>query len=195
MNRQLTGRIATYNFAPTNLSKINLLRENIHEESVFVTGNSVIDALYWVLNKIDTMPDIEQGILATLDSFGLPTALVNSWATYSRQATLNDTSGTSRKLPSGGFCLSHEPILPRTHRLRHPHHPNPIPPLSLTTILLTTQFFLLSTFHSSRSTTPKSPDPKETAKPAHESSRHWVRLLNSIKSSPTSTLKRTLFNK
>lgn len=52
INRQITGRIATYNFSPTLLSKQNLLREGIEESSVTVTGNTVIDALYWVLNKI-----------------------------------------------------------------------------------------------------------------------------------------------
>lgn len=52
MNRQITGRIATYNFAPTPLSKSNLLREAVAEESITVTGNTVIDALYWVVNKI-----------------------------------------------------------------------------------------------------------------------------------------------
>ena len=53
MNRQITGRIATYNFAPTPLSKANLLREAVVEESITVTGNTVIDALYWVVNKIN----------------------------------------------------------------------------------------------------------------------------------------------
>ncbi len=52
MNRQITGRIATYNFAPTPLSKANLLREAVAEESITVTGNTVIDALYWVVKKI-----------------------------------------------------------------------------------------------------------------------------------------------
>ncbi len=52
MNRQITGRIATYNFAPTQLSKANLLREAVAEESITVTGNTVIDALHWVVNKI-----------------------------------------------------------------------------------------------------------------------------------------------
>jgi UDP-N-acetylglucosamine 2-epimerase (non-hydrolysing) len=52
MNRQITGRIATYNFAPTPLSKANLLREAVNEKSITVTGNTVIDALYWVIDKI-----------------------------------------------------------------------------------------------------------------------------------------------
>lgn len=53
MNRQITGRIATYNFAPTPLSRNNLLREAIAEDSIIVTGNTVIDALYWVVDKIN----------------------------------------------------------------------------------------------------------------------------------------------
>ncbi len=52
MNRQITGRIATYNFSPTSLSRENLLREAVAEESIIVTGNTVIDALYWVVNKM-----------------------------------------------------------------------------------------------------------------------------------------------
>jgi len=56
MNRQLTGRIATYNFAPTPLSRENLLREGVSEDKITVTGNTVIDALYWVVDKIKNTP-------------------------------------------------------------------------------------------------------------------------------------------
>ncbi|MDR0834786.1 MAG: UDP-N-acetylglucosamine 2-epimerase (non-hydrolyzing) [Candidatus Symbiothrix sp.] len=52
MNRQLTGRLATYHFAPTPLAKQNLLQENISEQQISVTGNTVIDALFSVLQKI-----------------------------------------------------------------------------------------------------------------------------------------------
>lgn len=52
MNRLITGRIATYHFSPTQLSRQNLLKENISDSAIFVTGNTVIDALYWVVNKI-----------------------------------------------------------------------------------------------------------------------------------------------
>ncbi len=52
MNRQITGRIATFNFAPTPLSKQNLLDEGVKEDSIDVTGNTVIDALYMVVDKI-----------------------------------------------------------------------------------------------------------------------------------------------
>ena len=52
MNRQITGRIATYNFSPTPLSRQNLLEENVAEQNIIVTGNTVIDALSWVVDKI-----------------------------------------------------------------------------------------------------------------------------------------------
>ena len=52
MNRSITGRIAAYNFSPTLCSKQNLIKENVSENSIIVTGNTVIDALHWVVNKI-----------------------------------------------------------------------------------------------------------------------------------------------
>ena len=52
MNRQITSRIATYHFSPTPLSKQNLLAEGIKEEQIVVTGNTVIDALYRVVDHI-----------------------------------------------------------------------------------------------------------------------------------------------
>ncbi|NCC99024.1 MAG: UDP-N-acetylglucosamine 2-epimerase (non-hydrolyzing) [Bacteroidia bacterium] len=52
MNRLITGRIATYNFAPTSLAKQNLKAENVSDDKIIVTGNTVIDALHWVVNKI-----------------------------------------------------------------------------------------------------------------------------------------------
>lgn len=58
MNRQITSRIATYNFAPTPLSKANLLKENVKEESILVTGNTVIDALHQVVNQIKSNDSI-----------------------------------------------------------------------------------------------------------------------------------------
>lgn len=52
MNRQITSRIAAFNFAPTALSKSNLLKESINPDSILVTGNTVIDALHQVVSKI-----------------------------------------------------------------------------------------------------------------------------------------------
>ena len=67
MNRQITGRIATYNFSPTPLSRHNLLEEKVSEQSITVTGNTVIDALYWVVDKIkrdETLSAELKGVLA-----------------------------------------------------------------------------------------------------------------------------------
>lgn len=52
MNRLITGRIASFHFAPTPLSRKNLMREAIPDQQILVTGNTVIDALYWVVDKI-----------------------------------------------------------------------------------------------------------------------------------------------
>lgn len=52
MNRQITGRIATYDFSPTQLSRKNLLKENVDDNKITVTGNTVIDALHLVTSKI-----------------------------------------------------------------------------------------------------------------------------------------------
>ena len=52
MNRQITGRIASYHFAPTPLSRQNLLDEGVAAEKISVTGNTVIDALQWVVGNV-----------------------------------------------------------------------------------------------------------------------------------------------
>lgn len=70
MNRQITGRIATYNFAPTALSRQNLLREGIAEESITVTGNTVIDALYWVVGKMKSDIELSSGLEDLLKKAG-----------------------------------------------------------------------------------------------------------------------------
>ena len=51
-NRTLTGHLATYHFAPTETSRQNLLRENIADSRITVTGNTVIDALFWVRDRV-----------------------------------------------------------------------------------------------------------------------------------------------
>ena len=57
MNRQITGRIATYNFSPTPLSEHNLQEEKAHGQ-IFVTGNTVIDALHMVVDKLKNDPKL-----------------------------------------------------------------------------------------------------------------------------------------
>ena len=54
MNRKVVGQIATYHFAPTAFSAANLLSEGIKRENVFCTGNTVVDALFWMRDKINS---------------------------------------------------------------------------------------------------------------------------------------------
>ena len=79
MNRQITSRIAVYNLAPTSLSKENLLKEGIDESTIIVTGNTVIDALYLVLDKIKSDKSLQSDIKGTLLESGLPAAIVEDY--------------------------------------------------------------------------------------------------------------------
>ena len=66
MNRQITGRIATFDFAPTPLSRQNLLSEGVPSERITVTGNTVIDALQMVVAKMKSNPELEDALRAKL---------------------------------------------------------------------------------------------------------------------------------
>ncbi|MEP4601493.1 UDP-N-acetylglucosamine 2-epimerase (non-hydrolyzing) [Saccharospirillum sp.] len=57
-NRKLTGALAQYHFAPTDTSRGNLLAEGVSDETVTVTGNTVIDALLWVKGKLESTPKL-----------------------------------------------------------------------------------------------------------------------------------------
>lgn len=70
MNRQITGRIATWHFSPTSLSKKNLLSEGIEENRITVTGNTVIDALYHVVSQIKNKDDLRQQLTNELERAG-----------------------------------------------------------------------------------------------------------------------------
>lgn len=70
MNRLITGRIATYNLSPTKLSRENLLRENVSDSKIVVTGNTVIDALHWVTNKINNDKDLNANLAKELVTKG-----------------------------------------------------------------------------------------------------------------------------
>lgn len=74
MNRLITGRIATYNFAPTQLSRQNLLNEAVKDDSIFVTGNTVIDALHWVVDKIREENTLSQSLAEELCRGGYDTS-------------------------------------------------------------------------------------------------------------------------
>lgn len=70
MNRQMTGRMATYNFSPTPLSRQNLLEEKVSESTITVTGNTVIDALYWVVDKIKNTESLSAELTTKLKTAG-----------------------------------------------------------------------------------------------------------------------------
>lgn len=66
MNRQLTGRMATYHFAPTELSRQNLLAEGVSDEHILVTGNTVIDALHQVVERVKGDAALQQRVAKDL---------------------------------------------------------------------------------------------------------------------------------
>ena len=74
MNRQITGRIATYDFSPTLLSKDNLLREGVDPQKITVTGNTVIDALQQVVLRIKNDPELQEKLAADLVEHGYDTS-------------------------------------------------------------------------------------------------------------------------
>lgn len=74
MNRQLTGRIATYHFAPTPMSRNNLLAESVPAAHILVTGNTVIDALHWVVGRIRTDHELDARLADELRQSGYDSA-------------------------------------------------------------------------------------------------------------------------
>lgn len=70
MNRMLTRCLTEYHFSPTETSKQNLLKENVDEESIIVTGNTVIDALYMVVEKIKADKELQIEIESTIKQKG-----------------------------------------------------------------------------------------------------------------------------
>tara|TARA_S200000501_G_scaffold357280_1_gene380783 strand:- start:1127 stop:2275 length:1149 start_codon:yes stop_codon:yes gene_type:complete len=67
-NRKITGVLADYHFAPTTSSENNLLKENINKKNILVTGNTVIDALYLMIEKIENDPRLKSRILELISS-------------------------------------------------------------------------------------------------------------------------------
>ena len=99
MNRQITGRIATYNFSPTPLSRQNLLEEKVSEASITVTGNTVIDALYWVVDKIKRDEALSEELKKVLADAGYNVdRLGNSQFTIDNSQLTIDNSQLSRRL-------------------------------------------------------------------------------------------------
>lgn len=68
-NRVLTSKLTKFHFAPTNKAMQNLLKENIDKNSILITGNTVIDALFWVLSKIKSDLNLEKEIYEKIKHF------------------------------------------------------------------------------------------------------------------------------
>ncbi len=78
-NRQITGVLANYHFAPTETAKKNLLKENKKEENIVVTGNSVIDALFLALNRIKSNQNLKQKIINNIEKrFNSQSSILNT---------------------------------------------------------------------------------------------------------------------
>ena len=70
INRQLIGRISNYNFSPTSTSSTNLINEGVNKETIHITGNTVIDSLYWVVNKIKSDKQLNIELKDEIKTFG-----------------------------------------------------------------------------------------------------------------------------
>lgn len=77
MNRQITGRIATYHFAPTALARQNLLRENVDEQKITVTGNTVIDALQMVVARLNSDKALQKRVAEEITQAGYNVSQLN----------------------------------------------------------------------------------------------------------------------
>lgn len=96
MNRQITGRIATYNFSPTPLSEQNLKDEKAHGE-IFVTGNTVIDALHMVVNKLKSDNALADEQIKVLADAGYDvTRLTNTNPTNNTKNLCNSSNSCSK---------------------------------------------------------------------------------------------------
>ena len=78
MNRLITSRIAALNFSPTEQARQNLLRENVAPEKITVTGNTVIDALQMVVDKIENTPGLEDEVKRQIKDSGYDLGLQDS---------------------------------------------------------------------------------------------------------------------
>lgn len=88
MNRQLTGRLASFHFAPTEQSRENLLKEGVESSTIFITGNTVIDALQWVLKKSSNTHRLHEKVLSVLENEGIGSSTYKDWLVKNRKLVL-----------------------------------------------------------------------------------------------------------
>ncbi|TVR76800.1 MAG: UDP-N-acetylglucosamine 2-epimerase (non-hydrolyzing) [Saprospirales bacterium] len=101
INRQLTGRLTTFHFAPTEMARQNLLKEQVPEENIIVTGNTVIDALYLILKRMEHEISLKKVIHSTLERAGIDLDLVQEWEEKKRRLIL--ITGHRRENFGSGF--------------------------------------------------------------------------------------------
>lgn len=118
INRQITSRIATWHFAPTALSRQNLLDEGVADSNIIVTGNTVIDALHMVLDKIKNTPGIIADIENEFDQNGLTIELTHCWDGNEGTRRMVLITGHRRENFGEGFINICEAI--RDLALQHP---------------------------------------------------------------------------
>ena len=87
-NRTLTGHLAMYHFAPTENSRQNLLRENIADSRIFVTGNTVIDALLWINRKIEQDKTTQESLREQFNKLEIPSEKLENWKQQKRRLVL-----------------------------------------------------------------------------------------------------------
>ena len=124
MNRQITGRIATYHFAPTPLSQENLLKENISADNIQITGNTVIDALYTVVSKMKANTKLAETLSEHLRKAGYDTSRLT------KERTLVLITGHRRENFGEGFVHICQAIKTLTEKYPntdfvYPMHLNP----------------------------------------------------------------------
>lgn len=124
MNRQITGRIATYHFSPTALSRQNLLSEGIQKSSISVTGNTVIDALYMVVDKIKKDKTLDASLREVLMASGYDVTRLDG----GKKLVL--ITGHRRENFGGGFISMCQAIKTLTEKYKevdfvYPMHLNP----------------------------------------------------------------------
>lgn len=121
-NRVLTGRIAALHFAPTERNRQALLSDKVDDSSITITGNTVIDALQWVVNKIESSADLKEQINSTLIEAGLDISVLDNRYVL--------VTGHRRENFGGGFeniCAALNSLAtanPDTHFI-YPVHLNP----------------------------------------------------------------------
>ena len=115
LNRQITGRIADFHFAPTAVSRENLLSENVSDESIIVTGNTVIDAL---LESVEKVKDLNNHITQPINDFIGDSSKVILVTGHRRE---NHGDGFERICEALGYMANNEEDL----KIIYPVHLNP----------------------------------------------------------------------